>query len=487
MKRSAAITALLCAALTGHAAPVLAQKGADKQPATGTEDEAAPAATTDTTDTTTAPDTAAAPTTAPSATPARPPATPGNDADESSIDERDYGERRQGEERDLQYAWKTAGRHYVVPLAFVSLHGYLEGVFGSYSKDWATEEPTQLGHPGQALVPFTANSSFQYDAALFVSTDISAHTRSLIELHLVSDAAGQGAAGHGGLTFAITEASASWDLYKSYLTLGGGVYWAPFGIVNIDWLGGQGLFLLVPRASGAFPAHFNERGVRLNGSKALGKGFGVNYVASLGNGVHSFDVDGQNAYDLDNGKTVMGRVGVFPGLGPDLEIGASFGAGTLRESGNAGVTAGDVLRYPSAFAAYGLDLVWKLGDLDLRSYYILSTETLEPSGGVTPPAIARQGFVAEASYQFWVDLPIGSVRAIVPKARFDWISVDALNDAGTAALDMQTSVYSVGVDFRSAGTVGAVLGLEYHIQEEIAGFAAPLDNDRFLARLLAKF
>jgi hypothetical protein len=477
MKRSAAITALLGAALTAHGAPALAQQGAREKPG-GAAGATAPAAT---------PATPAASTPTPAATPNAAPG--GRDAggvDESSIDEQDYGERRQGDERDLQYAWKTAGRHYVVPLAFVSLHGYLEGVFGAYSKDWTVEEPTQLGHPGQGLVPFTSNSSFQYDAALFVSTDISAHTRSLVELHLVSDAAGQGAAGHGGLTFAITEASVSWDLYTSYLTLGGGVYWAPFGIVNIDWLGGQALFLLVPRASGAFPAHFNERGVRLNGAKALARGFGLNYVVSLGNGVHSFDIDGQNAYDLDNGKTVIGRVGVFPGLGPDLEVGLSFAAGHLRDTGDAAAEEA-TLRYPGAFSAYGADLVWHLGNLDVRSYYIMSMESLGTTGGVSPPDLVRQGFVAEVSYQLMVDLPVGNVRAIVPKARFDWISVDALDESGASATNMQTGVYSVGVDLRTAGAVGAVLGLEYHFQDEMKGFAAPLENDRFLARLLAKF
>jgi hypothetical protein len=473
MQRSAAITALLCAALTGHAATALGQEDAGDEPS-GPEGQTAPAE--------------ARPATAPGATPTTAPATsPGaGDVDESSVDERDYGERRGGDERDLQYAWKTAGRHYVVPLAFVSLHGYLEGVFGAASRDWTVEEPTQLGHPGQGLVPFTNNSSFQYDAALFVSTDLSAHTRSLVELHLVSDSAGQGAAGHGGLTFAITEASVSWDLYKSYLTLGGGVYWAPFGIVNIDWLGGQALFLLVPRASGAFPAHFNERGVRLDGAKALARGFGVNYVVSVGNGVHSFDIDGQNAYDLDNGKTVIARVGLFPGLGPDLELGVSFAAGTLRESGDPAAEEA-TLRYPGGFSAYGGDLVWHLGNLDVRSYYIMSVEALGAAGGVSPPDLVRHGFVAETSYQFMVDLPVGNVRAIVPKARFDWISVDALDETGAAATNMQTGVYSVGVDLRTAGTVGAVLGFEYHFQDEIKGFAAPLENDRFLARLLAKF
>lgn len=465
MKRCAAITALLCAALTGHAPTALAQQKAAAPPAPAGQ---APTAN------------------APPGGAAGPDRDAG-DEDESSVDESEYSERRQGDERDLQYAWKTAGRHYVVPLAFVSLHGYLEGVFAAPSKDWAAPDPTQVGAPGQLLVPNTGDSAFQYDAALFVSTDISAHTRSLLELHLVSDPSGQGAAGPGGLTFAITEASASWDIYKSYFTLGGGLFWAPFGIVNIDWLGGQSLFLLVPRASAAFPAHFNERGVRVNGARALGKGFGINYVVSLGNGLNSFDIGGQSAFDTDSGKTVITRVGIFPGLGPDLELGLSFADGTLREAGVDSAAPNDARRYPGAFQAYGGDLVWLLGNLELRSYYIYSIEALGTAGGVSPPDIARQGFMAETSYRFWVDLPLGSVRAIVPKARFDWISVDVLNATGADTANMQTGVYSVGVDFRSAGTVGAVLSLEYHLQDEIRGFAAALDNDRFVARLLAKF
>lgn len=478
MKRSAAITALVCAAVTSHVVPALAQQSPRRPP---TREAPAPDAEAPAPDAEApAPDAEASTPDAEAPGATRPP-------DESSTEEDDYGERRQGQDRDLQYAWKTAGRHYVVPLAFFSIHGYLEGVFGGPSKDWTAADPTQVGAPGQLLVPNTGDSSFQFDAALFISTDTSAHTRSLIELHLVSDPGGQGAAGPGGLTFAITEASVSWDLYKSYLTLGGGIFWAPFGIVNIDWLGGQALFLLVPRASAAFPAHFNERGVRLNGATSLGKGFGLNYVVSVGNGVHSFDIGGQRSYDADNDKTVIGRVGLFPGLGPDLELGASFAAGTLREAGDATLMPGDARRYPGAFSAFGGDLTWLLGNLELRSYYIYSLESLGTTMGVSPPDITRQGLMAEASYRFWVDLPVGNVRAIVPKARFDWLSIDALDATGASAANMQTSVYSFGIDFRSAGTVGAVLSLEYHIQDELKGFAAPLDNDRFVARLLARF
>ncbi|ACY14530.1 hypothetical protein [Haliangium ochraceum] len=415
-----------------------------------------------------------------------------DDAERDDIAERDYGERRQGSDRDLQYRWRTAGRHYVVPLAFFSIHGYLEGVFAGPSPDWTAADPTQLAAPGQLLVPNTPDSSFQYDAALFISTDISAHTRSLIELHLVSDPGGSGAAGPGGLTIALTEASASWDLYKSYLTLGGGLFWAPFGIVNTDWLGGQSLFSLVPRASAAFPTHYNERGVRINGAAALARGFGINYVVSYGNGVSSFGIDGQNAWDTDGSKTVIGRLGIFPGLGPDLEIGLSYGYGELRDAETdiereGSDYFGDARRYPGKFEAVGGDLVWKLSDLKLRSYLILSTEVLEPSAGVSPPNIGRRGFMSELSYEWWVELPVGHIRSIVPKARFDWFAIDALAGDGLSTTDMQSSVYSAGVELRSAGTVGAVLSLEYHHQDEFKGFAEPLDNDRIVARLLAKF
>lgn len=446
MKRSAAIIALVSAALTGRAITAHAQDPSDANGADSADD-----------------------------------------ADDSSMEERDYGERRPGHARDLQYAWRTAGRRSAMPLSFVSLHGHVQGVFAAPSPDWVAPDPTQVGAPGQIRVPNTNTSSFLYDAALSVSTDASAQVRALLQLHLVSDPGGQGAAGPGGLTFAVTEASASWDLHESYATLSGGLFWSPFGIVNADWLGSQALFLLLPRASAAFPAHFNERGVRVDGALALGKGFGVNYVVSVGNGVSSFDIDGQSAFDLDNGKTATARVGIFPGLGPDLELGASFAAGTLRERGDDTAPAGDARRYPGAFSAVGGDLAWLLGDLALRSYYIRSLESLGTTGGVSPPDITRQGFMAEASYRIGVTLPLGNVRAIVPKARFDWVSVDVLDAAGTGVASMQTGVYSVGVDVRSGGAVGAVLSLEYHVQDELEGFAAALDNDRFVARLLARF
>lgn len=66
-------------------------------------------------------------------------------------------------------------------------------------------------------------------------------------------------------------------------------------------------------------------------------------------------------------------------------------------------------------------------------------------------------------------------------------STRPLNATGADTTNLQSAVYSLGIDVRSAGTVGAVLSLEYHIQDELQGFAAPLDNDRFVARLLARF
>ena len=454
--------AIFLAGLTIPALPVLAQPtGQDEEPA------------------------AAAPVEASNADAPRAAANPGG-GKEDSMDHL-YGDRRPDGSDDRQYEWKTAGRHYVVPLAFFSIHGYLEGVFASGSEDWSAADPTQLGPPGQLLVPNTPNNSFQYDAAIFVSTDLSSSVRSLLELHLVSDPGGVGAAGPGGLTLAVTEASVSWDLYKSYLTLGAGLFWAPFGTVNIDWLGGQALFQLVPRASAAFPAHYNERGVRIDGAKSLGRGVGVNYVFSLGNGLNRFDIAGQRSYDTDGDKTLIGRVGLFPGLGPDLELGFSLAGGTLRETADPTQGADDPIRYPARFSAFGGDITWLLDNLALRGYYIASTEVLDADGGVLdPPDLQREGLMLESSYKLWVDLPVGHIRAIVPKARFDWISVSTLAGGGASAENFQTVVYSLGVDIKSAGTVGAVLSLEYHFQDEIRA-AQPLDNNRFVARLLARF
>ena len=110
-----------------------------------------------------------------------------------------------------------------------------------------------------------------------------------------------------------------------------------FGVLselfNQDWLGAQNNFSLIPRASGAYPVHYNERGVRLNGAFELGENMGLNYVVSVGNGVNNFNISGQRSSDTNNGKTVTGRVGFFPGIGMDLNIGISYMSGKFERGG----------------------------------------------------------------------------------------------------------------------------------------------------------
>ena len=135
------------------------------------------------------------------------------------------------EEEGPNYQWVTPAGEYLDPTSFFSMHGYVNAVYAGESEEWTNPDPTQLGGPGQLLVPNTVNSSFQYDFALILSSEISERTRILVESHYVSDPSGGGAAGPGGITIAITEAAASFDLIPKYLTITGGLFWSPFGII----------------------------------------------------------------------------------------------------------------------------------------------------------------------------------------------------------------------------------------------------------------
>ena len=190
----------------------------------------------------------------------------------------------------------------------------------------------------------------------------------MMEWHLVSDPGGRGAAGPGGLTMVMTEATASWDLVPTYLTLSAGLFWAPFATVNLDWLGAQNLFTLIPIASGIFPAHLNERGLRLDGAHAFNPKTAVNYVFSVGNGTQNFDISGQTAYDENDNKTLIGRVAVFPGLGQRLEFGISAATGQLRPEADGSLALDDPSRYAADFDAFAMDAIVRAGALKVRGY-----------------------------------------------------------------------------------------------------------------------
>lgn len=402
-----------------------------------------------------------------------------------SLNEEQPGDDDDGEKASNDtFTWRTAAGRYTDPSSFFSLHGYVDGVFGGSSADWNAPDPTRPGPPGQLLVPNTSRSSFSSDAALFFAAEPSSHTQMMLEIHLVSDPSGKGAAGPGGLTLAVTEATASWDVIDSYLKVSGGMYWAPFGIVNGDWLGAENLFTLLPKASGAFPAHYNERGVRISGAKALTQNTGFNYVFSVGNGLQAFDISGQRSFDQNTDKTVTGRIGFFPGFGEKLNVGASHATGRLREAANEQMAAGNPQAYRATFTASGLDATWRSEKFAARAYFIHSTENLEGASSIT-----RDGFTAEASYVLELGNPLFNIGALKPKFRFDIVGVDQLRSDDANATDTYTSaVYSLGVSLYPTESYlfdNFYVSLEYHFQTEIQGPA--LDNDRFVARITAKF
>ncbi len=144
-----------------------------------------------------------------------------------------------------EFRWTSVAGGYRDPTSVFALHGYVDGVFASASRDWIRPDPTRPGPPGQLLVPNANVASFQFDSGVILSSQISPRTEILVEVHAVTDPSGRGAAGPGGLTLAMTEATASWQIARDVLRVSGGLYWAPFGTVNNDWMGAQNVFSVV--------------------------------------------------------------------------------------------------------------------------------------------------------------------------------------------------------------------------------------------------
>lgn len=387
-------------------------------------------------------------------------------------------------EDETGYQWQTPAGKYLDPNSFFSLHGYVNGVYAGESEHWLVADPTQLAAPGQLLVPNTDKSAFQYDVALIFGSEMSERTRILFEAHYVSDPSGRGAAGPGGSTIAITEATGSFDLIPQYLTISGGLFWSPFGIVNKEWLGAQNNFGLLPRAMGAYPVHFNERGVRLNGFFELGDNAAINYVASIGNGVSNYNISGQSAYDNNNNKTITSRIGIFPGLGKDLDIGFSYMMGDLRDVTNtADFGVADPERYVASTSAFGADLTFKKNDIELRGYYISSSEDLEDEGSNSPGSINREGYMAEATYLIRVEND--HFLGIKPRVRYDFIETGLLQENGPdlEVLDLSTSSISFGVDLVIADNFRFSFD---HTMSTESG-QTELKNDRFVGKIIAQF
>ncbi|MBL4706437.1 MAG: hypothetical protein JKY54_18055, partial [Flavobacteriales bacterium] len=278
-----------------------------------------------------------------------------------------------------EYQWQIPGGNYIDATSFFSLHGYVNAVFAGESAEWTDGAMNGIGMPGQVLIPNTNKSSFQTDEALWISSEISSKTSLLMELHLVTSPSGVGAAGPGGLTFVLTEANAKFKVYKNLANIAIGTFWNPFGIHNNDWLGAQNQFTMIPYASSAFPSHFNEKGIRLDGFFGKKDKIGGNYVISLGNGYNAFDISGYGAVDQNDNKTISARASLFPLKDNKLNVGASFAAGLLSE-GDA--TIGDSLPgyYDFSFQSFGADAILKIKDLKFRTYLISTTKNYNSNG-----------------------------------------------------------------------------------------------------------
>jgi len=343
-----------------------------------------------------------------------------------------------------------------------SLYGGVTAVFSDFGGDFPTDEVP----PGQLLVAPSDKASFQYDWALFIGTNVSESVRLLVETHFVSSPG-------GGFKPEIvtTEANVTYSPFENdTLRVSMGQYWAPFGVVTDDWFSAENLFALLPEAAKAFPSHYNERGVKVEGQKAFAGGWGLNYAVSLGNGVSGVAIGDQHSFDQNEDKAVIGRLGIFPGTS-NLEVGFSVFSGKFRDEGDLSVPIDDPVRYAADFNAYGLDAVYRAARFKLRGYWISSTEDL-----IGAQEIDREGFMLEGS---WVGYEgLGIVTSLEPKIRYDRVERDQL--FGTPLKD---EVIAVGLDIWLRGS--AVLRVDYFMHNE--GDQRDLDRDGIAIRLTGVF
>ena len=372
-----------------------------------------------------------------------------------------------------KYQWQIPGGKYIDPVSFFSLHGYVNAVYAGASDEWQAGNFNGIGMPGQVILPNSNNASFSNDEALWISSDLEEYGSVVMELHLVADPSGQGAAGPGGLTIVLTEANLRYQIIPQYLAISAGTFWSVFGIQNQDWLGAQNLFSTVPLASGAYPTHYNEKGIRLDGWLNRGS-WGLNYVFSLGNGFNAFDISGYNSFDLNENKMLNGRVSVYPGMDEKLNLGFSYSRGLLS-AGDVNADPNSMAFYDNNFQAFGLDLTWFIKNFKLRGYLISSREILESNNGsINLPHLGTMG---ELSYSFSGE-NLGPIQSIAPKVRYDYLDKSAF-----VALNSDTyQNFSFGLNFQIHDSY--ILSLDYNVFGENN---TPLNNNRFVARMSAKF
>ena len=371
------------------------------------------------------------------------------------------------------YQWRIPGGKYIDPVSFFSLHGYVNAVYAGESPDWTKGNFNGIGKPGQIILPNSNVASFTNDEALWISSELGERASVTMELHLVSDPSGNGAAGPGGLTLVLTEANLRYQLYKNFLSISAGTFWSIFGIQNQDWLGAQNLFSTIPLASGAYLTHYNERGVRIDGFIDKGD-WGFNYVFSVGNGFNAWDISGYKSFDLNSNKTINSRVSIFPGLNDDLNIGISYGSGLLFET-DSNADPESKQSYNNKFKAWGLDAVWQKENFKFRSYLIASKEIL--SNSQKSIELSNLGWMAEVSYKIEIGEKLG-IDAVIPKFRFDYLDKSQF-------IALNSDVYktmSLGLNFQIQENY--ILSFDYNWMKERNYI---LDNNRLAVRVSANF
>lgn len=372
-----------------------------------------------------------------------------------------------------KFQWQIPGGKYIDPVSFFSIHGYVNAVFASGADEWMLGNFNGIGMPGQVIVPNSNVPSFSNDEAIWISSELSERASVMMEIHLVADPSNRGAAGPGGLTLVLTEANIRYNLIKQYLSISAGTFWSVFGIQNQDWLGAQNLFSTIPLASGAYITHYNEKGIRLDGSIGSGD-WGMNYVLSVGNGFNAYDIMGYTSFDVNANKMVNGRVSIFPGFGEDLNVGLSYGNGMLFEQDMAADTTSKQY-FTNRFEALGIDLTYHIKHFNLRSYLITSNERLSnDSRSMKLPAL---GWMGELSYDITLQ-PDSPIDAISPKVRFDYL--DKIQFDPLASDVYQTISFGVNVKLRE----NYLISMDYNIANEANN---AVNNDRFIMRASASF
>lgn len=354
-----------------------------------------------------------------------------------------------------RFARHTTSEKYADPSSFFLLHGYTTFTYADFQRGFdsapgGTEQILVAGNSGRSG---KHESGFHNDTALFIGSELTPTLKGLFEIHLVGNARDP----------VLTESKILWAPFHTEagqpsLRFVGGRYWWPFGIHHDEWMSAVNFFnLQSPAATEVVPAHYDEVGVMAEGEWALSEHFGVNYLASVGNGVSSFElsdnIGSANAFDADSNRTFTGRVGLFPGI-DNLEVGVSFAAGALRRGLDSSFALTDARRYEADLIAYGVDGTYQLKNLRVRGYWYVSEEDLEDA---LLERLDRNGGTLDVLYTFARGVPL--LNELSLKGR-----VSTAKDATLTNGSFRRSQFGFGLNARPHEHF--LLKAEYFLQDE---------------------